>query len=38
MRWVGFGLIWAALALFTYSSLHNRHQTRRAAAAASVTV
>jgi chloramphenicol-sensitive protein RarD len=29
MRWVGFGLIWAALAVFTYSTLSNRHQLRR---------
>ena len=34
MRWVGFGLIWLALALFTWSSLHNRHRARRDAAAA----
>jgi chloramphenicol-sensitive protein RarD len=34
MRWVGFGLIWLALALFTWSSLHHRHRTRRDAAAA----
>src|SRR3954453_2753368 len=33
MRWVGFGLIWLALALFTWSSLHNRHRARRDAAA-----
>jgi chloramphenicol-sensitive protein RarD len=26
MRWVGFGLIWVALALFTFSSLRNHHQ------------
>src|SRR3954452_7762903 len=36
MRWVGFGLIWLALALFTWSSLQNRQRTRREAAAASV--
>jgi chloramphenicol-sensitive protein RarD len=29
MRWVGFGLIWLALALFTVESLRNRHQQHR---------
>ena len=39
MRWVGFGLIWVALAVFTVSSLQNRHRVRRdAATAASVPV
>ena len=28
MRWVGFALIWVSLALFTYSSLRNRHHLR----------
>jgi chloramphenicol-sensitive protein RarD len=28
MRWVGFGMIWLALVLFTYSSLRNRHHLR----------
>ena len=28
MRWVGFGLIWLALALFTASTLGNRHRQR----------
>jgi chloramphenicol-sensitive protein RarD len=26
MRWVGFGFIWLALAMFTFSSLRNHHQ------------
>src|SRR6478672_1643096 len=38
MRWVGFGLIWLALALFTWSTLQSRRRTRRAAAAESVPV
>jgi chloramphenicol-sensitive protein RarD len=29
MRWVGFGLIWLALALFTVESLRNRHNQHR---------
>jgi chloramphenicol-sensitive protein RarD len=29
MRWVGFGLIWLALALFTAESLRHRHQRLR---------
>jgi chloramphenicol-sensitive protein RarD len=29
MRWVGFGLIWVALALFTFSSLRNHHNQHR---------
>ena len=29
MRWVGFGLIWLALALFTLESLRYRHRERR---------
>jgi len=28
LRWVGFALIWASLALFTYSSLRNRHHLK----------
>src|SRR3954454_1015689 len=36
MRWVGFGLIWLSLALFTIETLGNRQRTRREAAAASV--
>jgi chloramphenicol-sensitive protein RarD len=28
MRWVGFALIWVALAMFTFSSLRNRHNLR----------
>jgi chloramphenicol-sensitive protein RarD len=28
MRWLGFGLIWLALALFTFETLRNRHRTR----------
>jgi chloramphenicol-sensitive protein RarD len=28
MRWVGFGLIWVALAMFTASTLGNRHRLR----------
>jgi chloramphenicol-sensitive protein RarD len=38
MRWVGFGLIWVALAVFTWSSLSNRHRTRREAAAEAPSV
>ncbi len=34
MRWVGFGLIWLALALFTVETLRNRRRTLRRAAAA----
>ena len=30
MRWVGFGFIWVALALFTFSSLRNHHHEHRA--------
>jgi chloramphenicol-sensitive protein RarD len=37
MRWVGFGLIWLALALFTAETLRNRHRVR-AAEAEPVTV
>jgi chloramphenicol-sensitive protein RarD len=29
MRWLGFGLIWLALALFTVESLRNRHNQHR---------
>jgi chloramphenicol-sensitive protein RarD len=29
MRWVGFGLIWLALALFTFETLRNRHRQGR---------
>jgi chloramphenicol-sensitive protein RarD len=29
MRWLGFGLIWLALALFTFETLRNRHRSRR---------
>jgi chloramphenicol-sensitive protein RarD len=36
MRWVGFALIWVSLALFTYSSLRNRHQQRVRTAAEQV--
>jgi chloramphenicol-sensitive protein RarD len=32
MRWVGFGLIWIALAVFTFSSLQSRRAARRARA------
>src|SRR3954452_4629125 len=31
MRWLGFGLIWLALALFTFETLRNRHRTRAGA-------
>jgi chloramphenicol-sensitive protein RarD len=31
-RWVGFVLVWAALAVFTAESLHHRHRRLRAAA------
>ena len=37
MRWVGFGLIWLALVLFTAETLRNRHRVR-AAEAEPVTV
>jgi chloramphenicol-sensitive protein RarD len=30
VRWVGFAIIWAALALFTFDVLKHRHTTRRA--------
>src|SRR4051812_45490254 len=33
MRWVGFGLIWVALAVFTWSTLQSRRRNRRAALA-----
>jgi chloramphenicol-sensitive protein RarD len=26
MRWLGFGLVWLALALFTFDSMHNRRR------------
>ncbi|MEU3460909.1 EamA family transporter RarD [Streptomyces sp. NPDC006733] len=29
-RWVGFGLVWAALALLTWDALHSAHRTRTA--------
>ncbi|HZX01361.1 EamA family transporter RarD [Kribbella sp.] len=38
MRWAGFGLVWVALALFTFDSMHNRRRTlalERAAVTAS---
>jgi chloramphenicol-sensitive protein RarD len=38
MRWVGFGLIWLALAVFTWSTLQSRRRNRRAALAESVPV
>jgi chloramphenicol-sensitive protein RarD len=28
LRWVGFGLIWLALAVFTFETLRNRHEQR----------
>ena len=28
-RWIGFTLVWAALVMLTFDSLHHRHQTRR---------
>jgi chloramphenicol-sensitive protein RarD len=31
MRWFGFGLIWLALVLFTFETLHNRQRVRSAA-------
>jgi chloramphenicol-sensitive protein RarD len=33
MRWVGFGLIWLALVVFTAETLRNRHQQQRALSA-----
>ena len=38
MRWVGFGLIWVALAVFTASLLGNRHHEARLRAAERVAV
>ncbi len=38
MRWAGFGLVWVALVLFTFDSMHNRRRTitlERAAVTAS---
>ena len=38
MRWAGFGLVWVALALFTFDSMHTRRRTlalERAAVTAS---
>jgi chloramphenicol-sensitive protein RarD len=37
MRWVGFGLIWLALAVFTASSLQHRHQQLRVSPAERVS-
>ena len=37
MRWVGFGLIWFALAVFTAETLRNRHQQLRPAREEPVT-
>jgi chloramphenicol-sensitive protein RarD len=36
MRWVGFGLIWVALAVFTAETLRNRHRQLRAKPAETV--
>ncbi len=38
MRWVGFGLIWFALALFTASTLRHRRAQRQASLAQSVAI
>ena len=35
MRWVGFGLVWAALVIFTWESLRYRRSQLQLAAAAS---
>lgn len=35
MRWVGFGLVWVALAMFTYEALHHHHRQLRLTAQAS---
>jgi chloramphenicol-sensitive protein RarD len=37
MRWVGFGLIWLALAVFTASRLQHRHQQLRVSPAERVS-
>lgn len=37
MRWVGFGLIWLALAVFTVESLHNHRHQHHSRAAEAVT-
>jgi len=36
MRWVGFGLVWLALALFTFESVRHRRRTLRLAAEAAL--
>jgi chloramphenicol-sensitive protein RarD len=36
MRWVGFGIIWLALAMFTFSSLRNHHHQQHPQPAATV--
>jgi chloramphenicol-sensitive protein RarD len=37
MRWVGFGLIWVALAVFTFEALtHHRRQIRDAVEASAI--
>jgi EamA domain-containing membrane protein RarD len=36
MRWVGFGFIWLALAMFTFSSLRNHHHQQHPQPAATV--
>jgi chloramphenicol-sensitive protein RarD len=38
MRWVGFGLIWVALAVFTAETLRNRHRQLRTEPAETVAV
>ncbi|MCZ4122252.1 EamA family transporter RarD [Streptomyces sp. H39-S7] len=37
-RWIGFGLVWAALALLTWDALHTAHRTRTATRTAATAV